>query len=54
MQHVSVKIANAQEEYDKRAGVEDEKMADGITALTDACKRNKENIEEELVNTIIG
>lgn len=52
--HVESRIREGQAEYDEFAEREDDKLADGIHALTDACHRNKQVQEESIISKIIG
>jgi hypothetical protein len=51
---VEQRIADGQNEYDEEARKEDERLAEGIRALTDANIRAKQDAENRIVSTIIG
>lgn len=52
--HYKAKIDEGQKEYDQLAEQEDQSLSDGITALTDANRRNKNGHEEDVIKKIIG
>lgn len=52
--HYQIKLAEGQKEYDELAAREDDTLADDISALTDANRRNKTVHEENVIQKIIG
>lgn len=54
LEHINQRLTEAQAEYQEGADREDATLADGIKALTDANKRNKQVLEEVIVRKIIG
>lgn len=48
------RITAGEEEYEQECRKEDERLADGVRALTDACVSAKHAAENRIVSTIIG
>lgn len=48
------RIAVGEQEYEEECRKEDERLADGVRTLTDACANAKLAAEHRIVNSIIG
>lgn len=53
LQAVEARITDGQKEFDAEAAKEDQRLAEGIGALTMACARAKFDAETRIVNSII-
>lgn len=51
---VNQRIVEGQAEFDRECEKEDERLAEGVRALTDAATRAKEATEARIVSSIIG
>lgn len=51
---IQQRITDGQAEFDRECSVEDERLAEGVRALTDANARNKAEAEARIVSSIIG
>lgn len=54
MEAVELRITEGQAEFDEEARKEDERLAEGVRALTDANARAKEDHQKRIVSRIIG
>lgn len=52
MEAVEAKIAQGQQDFEEEVRKEEERLADGIRALTDAAVRAKDAIETRIVSSI--
>lgn len=54
MEMVEAKITAGQEQFEEEARKEDERLAEGVRALTDAAAHAKEAAEKRIVSSITG
>lgn len=52
--HVESRIRAGQEEYDEGAERENDSLLESIKSLQDACKRNKQVLEDKIISGIIS
>lgn len=53
MEHAKNKAVEGQKEYDQFADSENDALLDNIKSLQESHRRNKQNMEEEIVKRII-